>query len=326
MEIAPIPKGTVVAVVGPTASGKTAFGVALAKALGGEILSGDSMQIYRGMDIGTAKVTAKEAQGVPHHFIDIREPGQDFSAAEYQSLARREIKRLLTAGKTPVLVGGTGLYLNAALYNYNFLPKEADSDAHKSREIRAELEQTAKERGSFFLWQELAATDPEAATKIHHNDKKRLIRALEYRRLTGRRISENNAALTSPRLMYPARIFGLNMERKLLYEAIDQRVEEMLEQGLEEEARSLWQKGLAPDSQAAQAIGYKQMFDYFRGEVEYEEAVGRIKQESRRYAKRQLTWFGRNPDILWLDSLRLKEPGVLPSLLDRLAGKQERRF
>lgn len=311
----PIDKGTVIAVVGPTASGKTALSVALAKAFDGEIISGDSMQIYRGMDIGTAKVTREEASGVPHHLIDIREPGEAFSAADYQELARAEIDRLLDAGRLPIIVGGTGLYIYAALYNYDFSQSESLEEAHKSRLIRAELEKAAEDKGSGFLWEELRRHDPVSAAKIHENDKKRLIRALEYLRLHGRPISENNQALTLPKLIYPVRILGLNTERAALYQRIDSRVDEMLAQGLEAEARALYDRGLSMDSQAAQAIGYRQLFAFFRGETDREEAVRRIKQESRRYAKRQLTWFGRNPDIHWLDSLKSREEAFVEELI-----------
>ena len=314
-QIMPIEKGTVLAVAGPTASGKTALGVALARALGGEIISADSMQIYRGMDVGTAKITAEEARGIPHHLLDIRRPGENFSAADYQLLAREEIRRLLEAGKLPIFVGGTGLYLYAALYNYDFSQGENREESHKSRLIRAELEKEADSRGSRWLWEELKKVDAASAEKIHENDRKRLIRALEYHRLYGRPISRNREALTAPKLLYPTRFLGLFTQRQLLYRRIDRRVDQMLEQGLEAEVKALKNQGLTLNSQAGQAIGYKQMLEYFQGNTSYEEAVRRIKQESRRYAKRQLTWFGRNPDILWLDSQKLGDQAFVEGLI-----------
>ncbi len=282
-----------VAVAGPTASGKTALAVELALRLGGEVISADSMQIYKGMDIATAKPTAAEQKGVPHHLIGFLEPTEEFSVADYAVLAHRTIREVHERGKLPILAGGTGLYLDAVVNNISFAEIETDSA------LRAELAGLAREQGTECLLEELRAVDPESAARLHPHNLARIIRAVEVYRLTGIPMSEHQRrSRLTPRL-YRTALLGLNFrDRQRLYDRIDLRVDRMLEAGLLEEARQV----LAQDSlkTARQAIGYKELIPYFAGEETLAEAVGRIKQESRRYAKRQLTWFRRNERINWI--------------------------
>lgn len=282
-----------VAVAGPTASGKTALAVELALWLGGEVISADSMQIYKGMDIATAKPTADEQKGVPHHLIGFLEPTEEFSVADYAVLAHRTIREVHERGKLPILAGGTGLYLDAVVNNISFAEIETDSA------LRAELAGLAREQGTECLLEELRAVDPESAARLHPHNLARIIRAVEVYRLTGIPMSEHQRRSRLTPQLYRTALLGLNFrDRQRLYDRIDLRVDRMLEAGLLEEARQV----LAQDSlkTARQAIGYKELAPYFAGEETLAEAVGRIKQESRRYAKRQLTWFRRNERINWI--------------------------
>ena len=282
-----------VAVAGPTASGKTALAVELALRLGGEVISADSMQIYKGMDIATAKPTAAEQKGVPHHLIGFLEPTEEFSVADYAVLAHRTIREVHERGKLPILAGGTGLYLDAVVNNITFAEIETDSA------LRAELARLAREQGTECLLEELRAVDPESAARLHPHNLARIIRAVEVYRLTGIPMSEHQRRSRLTPQLYRTALLGLNFrDRQRLYDRIDLRVDRMLEAGLLEEARQV----LAQDSlkTARQAIGYKELIPYFAGEETLAEAVGRIKQESRRYAKRQLTWFRRNERINWI--------------------------
>lgn len=286
-------KQPVLAVVGPTASGKTALGIALAKQYGGEVVSADSMQIYEGMDIATAKPSAEEMQGVPHHLIGVIPRTQSFSAAEYVALAGEKIRDIASRGKLPVLVGGTGLYVDSLLRGMHF--SEEGNDAA----LRERLYKEAEELGSQALHERLAALDPQAAEEIHPNNTVRVVRALEVCISSGRRFSElkaENAAHPSP---YDACILGLDYaERSDLYERINRRVDLMLEAGLLEEAAQVYRSGAMQT--AANAIGYKELIPYFEQQASLEACVEKIKQETRRYAKRQLTWFRRNDQIQWL--------------------------
>ena len=296
-------KPRVFAVVGPTATGKSAFAVRLAAALGGEVISGDSMQVYRGMDIGTAKVTERERMGIPHHLLDLRSPQESFSAAEYQSLARQAIAEIHARGKIPVLAGGTGLYIDSALLNYAY---EEESPLIKEETARIIMEQNA----GADLWASLKAADPGSARQLHPNDTKRILRALAYQRIHGKPISSNRAAYASPQLLYPTYWIGLTMERDKLYQRINQRVDGMMEAGFLAEVQNLRAQGLRLDSQAGHAIGYKQLLLHLEGELALEEALVSIKRESRRYAKRQMTWFRRNPHIHWLDGEEAQNDGI----------------
>ena len=288
----------VIAIAGPTASGKSGLAVSLAQALGGEVLSGDSMQIYRGMDIGTAKLTEKERMGVLHHLLDLCDPDEAFSVAAYQGLARSVIDDLLRQGKTPVLAGGSGLYMDSVLYPYEYKAESMDAISRGAEPIPDP---------SQLWWKKLKEIDPVSAERLHPNDTKRIIRALQYAEAHGSSISLNTAARESPAPVYPLLWIGLNLPRQSLYRRIDERVDKMMEAGLLREVLHLRDRGLSLDTQAGQAIGYKQLLQSLEGGFSLEAAVELIKRESRRYAKRQLTWFRRNRSIAWVDGEKLSE-------------------
>lgn len=286
-------KPRVLAVVGPTASGKTALGVELAKLYGGEIISADSMQIYKGMDIASAKPTPEEMQGIPHHLIDFLDRDVTFSSADYVQLANEKIAEVLSRGKLPIIVGGTGLYVDSLLENTRF------AEGGRDEAYRSELSAYARENGCEALHSRLAAADPEAAEAIHPNNLVRVIRALEVCHVTGRRFSELKRESRTVESPYDSLIIGLNYEdRAVLYRRIDQRVLEMVKNGLVKEAEELWKEGGM--STSANAIGFKEFIPYFSGEASLEDAIAKIQQETRRYAKRQLTWFRKNDRIRWI--------------------------
>lgn len=283
----------VAAVVGPTASGKTALGVEIAKALNGEVISADSMQIYRGMDIATAKPTAEEMQGIPHHLIDFLDRGTAFSVADYVELAGKVIKDVDSRGKLPVIVGGTGLYISSLLENIKFADIECDE------KLRKRLENEAAEKGNEYLFEKLKIADPESAAELHPNNLVRVIRALEVFELTGKKLSQYKAESRLEETPYDSVIIGLSYsDRQKLYDRINRRVDIMVESGLVEEARAVFESGNMKT--AGNAIGYKELIPYFRNECSLEECVEKIKQETRRYAKRQLTWFRKNAKIHWI--------------------------
>lgn len=300
--------------LGPTASGKTALGVAVAKRLEAQIVSADSMQIYRGMDIGSAKPTREEREGVPHHLLDVADiDGPKFSAAEYQRLACNAIETIHAQGRFPLIVGGTGLYINALTCGLDFMETAGDET------LRVQLAgQEAKSPGSLYALLEME--DPKAAQRLHPNDTKRLIRALEVKRLTGKPMGGDFAKGMGPDIPYVPRLAGLTMPRELLYERIEKRVDAMLKQGLEEEARGIWERGYDPNLPALQALGYKQLFVYFAGACSLREAVAAIKRETRRFAKRQMTWFRRDERIVWLDITQYSEADLLDAACALLAG------
>ncbi|MGN7476698.1 tRNA (adenosine(37)-N6)-dimethylallyltransferase MiaA [Solibacillus silvestris] len=282
----------VVAIIGPTASGKTALSIRLAKEMNGEIINGDSMQIYRHMDIGTAKITEAEMEGIPHHLLDIKEPTEGFSVAEYQQLVRGKIEEIQARGKMPIIVGGTGLYVQSVLYDFQFAKREVDEQARAH--YYAELEKLGPEQ----MHAKLAQIDPAAAAEIHPNNTRRVIRALEMAELAGvSRAEEQFNRGNIP--LYNHLIIGLYMDREKLYERINLRVELMMEAGLLEEVRALYDAGIR-DVQSIKAIGYKELYAYFDGAVTLGEAIDNIKQNSRRYAKRQLTYFRNKMDIAWI--------------------------
>lgn len=291
-------KEKLVVIVGPTAVGKTKMSVELAKALNGEIISGDSMQIYRGMDIGTAKITHEEMQGIPHYLIDIKDPTEPFSVAEFQERSRKLINEINKRGKVPIIVGGTGLYIRSVTHHYEF------SSAGYDENYRAELEAYAKEHGADKLHERLKNIDPESGKRIHPNNIRRVIRALEIHHVTGNTMTENlNAQETEH--VYDDCIIGLTMERELLYERINKRVDEMIRLGLVDEAKRLYDRGVQ-NCQSVQAIGYKEIYSYLKGEVTLETAIELLKRNSRRYAKRQFTWFKNQMDVKWFDMTDLK--------------------
>ena len=284
----------ILCIVGPTASGKTKLSIALAHLTGGEIVSADSMQIYKYMDIGTAKPSMEERDGVPHHMMDFLDPSADYSAAEYFSDASACIDDILSRRKLPIVVGGTGLYFDTLTGSVSF-----DEDGGGDETVRARLWNEYEQNGADALHAHLASIDPESAQNIHKNNVKRVIRAIEVYELTGHTMSERirEAKRRPPR--YEALTIGLTTsDRDILYGRIDHRVDVMMEMGLEKEARRIHAMTLGQT--AKQAIGYKELFAYFEGRSTLPEAVAAVKQESRRYAKRQLTWFKRNPQIQWI--------------------------
>ncbi|MBU8919497.1 tRNA (adenosine(37)-N6)-dimethylallyltransferase MiaA [Bacillus sp. FJAT-29953] len=280
-------------IIGPTAVGKTKLSIEMAKCFNGEIISGDSMQIYRGMDIGTAKIRKDEMEGIPHHLIDIKEPDENFSVAEFQTLVRAKIKEIAEKGKLPIIVGGTGLYVQSVIYDYQF------SDASGDDEFRRLLEERANREGNEALYKELIEVDPESAAEIHPNNLRRVIRALEIFHLTGKTRQEIQKSQVLD-LLYQTALVGLTMDRDKLYERINSRVDLMMQEGLFEEVKGLYGQGLR-DCQSIQAIGYKEIYDYLDGKISLEEAVENLKQNSRRYAKRQLTWFRNKMEVEWFD-------------------------
>ena len=291
-------KQKIIAVVGPTASGKTSLSIALAKELGGEILSCDSMQIYRDMDIGTAKPSAEEQDGVPHHLIDIAAADEPFSCAEYAALAKNKIAEVASRGKLPIFCGGTGLYLDGVLRGGNSYEKTETDPTY-----RAELEQVAAEQGAEAVHAMLAAVDPDAAQATHPNNVKRVIRALEIYHTTGVTKTELDRRSVQVESEYDALVLGIRFpDTEELYERINLRVDLMIEQGLLDECRRLMEAGVFERSAtAAQAIGYKELFPYLRGELPLKNCVETLKMATRRYAKRQMTWFRMHGNVVWLD-------------------------
>ena len=289
-------KPKVVVIVGPTASGKTALSIELAKRINGEIISSDSMQIYKDMDIGTAKVTKEEAQGIKHYLVDCVSPDERYTVSDFKKDAEKAIEEILAKGKTPIVVGGTGLYVNSLIYGIEY------QDMNFDEKYRNELmEKAENEEGLKKLWDEANKIDPEAMLKISSNDKKRIVRVLEIFKATGKTKTEQEILSRQKGVKYDYKVFGITMERGKLYSRINLRVDLMIEKGLEEEVRNLVNK-YTKFPTAMQGLGYKEVVEYFDGNLTREEMIDKIKQESRRYAKRQLTWFRKNKETIWLDS------------------------
>ena len=287
-------RNKIVVVCGPTASGKTALSIALAKAFDGEVVSADSMQIYRRMDIGTAKPSLEEQDGVPHYMLDVADPGEPYSVARYAKEAGDCVEDILARGKLPIVCGGTGLYIDGLLRGAEFQPSGADNG------LREQLEGEWDTHGPEHMMARLAAVDPESAARLHLSDKRRILRALEVYLATGETITVHNARTKAIPPRYDAVMIGLNTEpRQILYDRIDRRVGVMLEQGLLKEVRDLLEDGLL-EGTAAQAIGYKELLAHFRGEMTLDAAADLIRQKSRNYAKRQLTWFRRDERVRWI--------------------------
>ncbi|EMF0287915.1 tRNA (adenosine(37)-N6)-dimethylallyltransferase MiaA [Enterococcus hirae] len=282
----------VLVIVGPTAVGKTALSVELAKKFNGEIISGDSLQVYKKLDIGTAKIKTSEMEGIPHHLIDIIEPNETYSVADFQKAGRKLITEITERGRLPMIVGGTGLYIQSLLYDFQLGAKEESVTA-----VRKKYEELAETLSKKELWEYLKTKDPLAAEKIHWNNQRKVIRALEVFEVTGYSITTPQE---EPARLYDYCMIGLNTERALLYQRINQRVDSMLEEGLLEEARFVYELG---EVQASQGIGYKEFYPYFKGEESLENVVEQLKMNSRRYAKRQLTWFRNRLDAHWFDLL-----------------------
>lgn len=289
-------KPKVVVIVGPTASGKTALSIELAKRINGEIISSDSMQIYKDMDIGTAKVTKEEAQGIKHYLVDCVSPDERYTVSDFKKDAEKAIEEILAKGKTPIVVGGTGLYVNSLIYGIEYQDMNFDEEYRNELMEKAETDEGLKE-----LWNEANRIDPDAMTKISPNDKKRIVRVLEIFKATGKTKTEQEILSRQNGVKYDYKVFGITMERGKLYSRINLRVDLMIEKGLEEEVRNLVNK-YTKFPTAMQGLGYKEVVEYFEGNLTREEMIDKIKQESRRYAKRQLTWFRKNKETIWLDS------------------------
>ena len=288
-------KKPLIILAGPTASGKSELSLRLAKDLSGEIVSADSMQVYRGMDIGSAKLPMSQRRGIPHHLLDICDPEEDYNVVRFQKEARKAMAGIYERGHVPILVGGTGFYIQAVLYDIDFTEQEEDGA------LREELERKAREEGPEALHKELARLDPEAALAIHPNNIKRVVRAMEFALKTGERISVHNETERQKESPYRFAFFVLNRPRQELYERIDQRVDEMMEEGLLSEVQALYERGFQPDQVSMQGLGYKQLLQYFTGSLSLEEAVYQIKRDTRHFAKRQLTWFKRERDTIWVN-------------------------
>ena len=288
-------KKPLIILTGPTAVGKTKVSIGLAKALNGEIISADSMQVYKYMDIGSAKIRPEEMQGVRHYLVDELEPDEEFHVVRFQQMAKQAMEEIYAKGKIPIVVGGTGFYIQALLYDIDFTENDEDT------EYRKELEKLAKEKGTDSLHDMLKEVDPASAESIHANNVKRVIRALEFYKLTGQKISEHNERERGKESPYEFCYFVLNDDRQLLYDRIDLRIDKMLEDGLLEEVTALKNKGYTKDMVAMQGLGYKEFLDYLNGACTLEEAIYILKRDTRHFAKRQLTWFRRERDVIWVD-------------------------
>jgi len=293
-------KRKLVVLTGPTAVGKTKLSIAFAKAIGGEIISADSVQVYKYMDIGSAKITKKEMDGVPHHLVDILEPTEEFHVQRFQELVKEAMAGIYERGHIPILVGGTGFYIQAILYDIDFSEEETS-------ELRKELEMKAKDMGNHKLHEWLREIDPESAQKIPENNVKRVIRAIEYYLVNGEKISKHNEEQRAKESPYDFRYFVLNIDRERLYERIEKRVDIMFEDGLLDEVKELKDMGCVRGMTSMQALGYKEVLDYLDGECTLDEAVYKIKRDTRHFAKRQLTWFRRESDVIWVQKEDFEE-------------------
>lgn len=293
----------IICIVGPTASGKTGLAIELAKKIDAEIISADSMQIYKGLDVGTAKVTKEEAQGIPHHLIDICNIDENFSVAEFKQMCYDKIEEIRSRGKNVIIVGGTGLYINAVVYNMNFNEEVVDL------EYRNELENIAKEKGNNYLHSMLEKIDPITANKIHKNNVKRVIRAIEMAKnvkLKSIHMLEEEERIQKENGKYEFVIFCINQEREYLYNRINLRVDLMLKDGILDEAKKIYDMKLPNNNTCMQAIGYKEFFPYFEGKITLDEAIDTLKKETRHYAKRQMTWFNNKLECIKLDGSKQK--------------------
>ncbi len=306
-------KNKLLILTGPTAVGKTALSLRLAKEIGGEIISADSMQIYKYMDIGSAKIMPEEMEGVPHHLVDVLDPREEFNVFRFQEMAKEAMRGIYGRGHVPIVVGGTGFYIQALLYDIDFTRQE-DQGA-----LRQRWEEAAREKGSEFLHRELEKIDPVSAALIHPNNQKRIIRALEFYDLNGVPISAHNQEQRQKESPYSYRYFVLNEDRTLLYQKIDRRVDTMVEMGLVEEVQRLKEMGYQKNMVSMQGLGYKEILAYLEGECTLEEAVFLIKRDTRHFAKRQLTWFRRERDVIWLEK---KEFGYDPDKILKFMRKE----
>lgn len=288
-------KKPLIVLTGPTAAGKTGLSIELAKRINGAIISADSMQVYRHMDVGSAKITREEMDGIPHYLIDVLEPYEEFSVHLFKQMAEKALEEIYANGMIPIIVGGTGFYIQALLYDIQFTDTDTDTGYRKM------MEKSANDHGSEWLHNRLKEVDPEAAEQIHANNVKRVIRALEYFHQTGQKISEHNTEERQRTSPYLHLYFVLNRNRAELYRRIDLRVDMMLENGLLDEVKRLKEMGYTRDMVAMKGLGYKEILDYLGGEITLDEAVYRIKRDTRHFAKRQLTWFRRERDVTWVE-------------------------
>lgn len=288
-------KRPLIILTGPTAVGKTALSIGLAKAVGGEIISADSMQVYKGMDIGTAKIAPEEMDGVPHYLVDELEPWEEFNVVVFQKLCKQYMEQIYAKGKIPIIVGGTGFYIQSVLYDIDFTENEADTS------YRQMLERKAEDEGAEVLHQELARVDQESAEQIHPNNVKKVIRAMEYYHQTGQKISEHNETQRQKESPYDFIYYVLSLPREILYDRINKRVDLMRQEGLEEEVKRLEERGCTREMVSMQGLGYKEILDAFTGKCTMDEAFDKIKLETRHFAKRQFTWFRRERTVTWLD-------------------------
>ena len=311
-------KQPLIILTGPTAVGKTKLSIALANAVNGEIISADSMQVYRRMNIGTAKILPEEMQGVPHHLIDILEPEEDFNVVLFAKLAKQAMEQCWAKGKIPILVGGTGFYIQAVLYDIDFTENDDD------KSYREELERIAAEEGAEVLHERLKQVDAKAAEEIHPNNVKRVIRALEFfEKSGGQKISEHNEEQKQKDSPYNFAYFVLNDDRAVLYDRINRRVDAMLTEGLVEEVRALLTAGVSTGAVSMQGLGYKEIVAYLQGECSLEEAVYVLKRDTRHFAKRQITWFKREEDVIWMNRPEFdqSEEKILEKMLEHLRQK-----
>lgn len=314
-------KKPLIILTGPTAVGKTKASIGLAKAVDGEIISADSMQVYRHMDIGSAKIKPEEMEGIPHHLIDVLEPDDEFHVVKFQQLAKKAMREIWERGHIPIVTGGTGFYIQALLYDIDFDENEKE-DAY-----RKELEAYAREHGAESLHEKLALVDPASAEMIHPNNVKRVIRALEFYEQTGKRISEHNETQRQRESPYAFAYFVLTDDRAHLYERIDRRVDQMIEEGLVKEVQALKDKGYTKQLVSMQGLGYKEILDYLDGNCTLEEAIYTIKRDTRHFAKRQLTWFKRERDVIWINkqSFGYEAEQILDEMLSKLPWKAEKK-
>ena len=309
-------KKPLIILTGPTAAGKTSLSIELAKSIGGEIISADSMQVYKKMDIGTAKIRPEEMQGVPHYLIDELDPSEEFNVVAFVEKSKEAMKKIYAAGHVPIIVGGTGFYIQALLYDIDFSQHE-DKESY-----RKELEQLAKEKGKEYLYEILKKKDPEYATITHCNNVKKVIRALEYYKETGKKLSEHNEEQRQKESPYNFAYFVLYHDREELYDRINRRVDLMMEEGLLFEVESLIKEGYTKNLVSMQGLGYKEFFDYFDGRMTLEDTVDKIKKDTRHFAKRQLTWFRREKEVIWLNKKEYEqEKDLLDSVLNIIEEK-----
>jgi len=307
-------KRPLIILTGPTAVGKTKASIGLAKALNGEIISADSMQVYKYMNIGSAKIRPEEMQGVKHYLIDELEPDEEFHVVRFQQMAKEAMEEIYAKGKVPIVVGGTGFYIQALLYDIDF------TESNEDGAYRQELEQLAKEHGAEYLHDMLRKVDSASADTVHANNVKRVIRALEFFRQTGEKISEHNEQERAKVSPYDFCYFVLNDDREKLYERINLRIDKMLKDGLIEEVKFLKDKGYTRDMVSMQGLGYKEILDYLNGERTLEEAIYILKRDTRHFAKRQLTWFRRERDVIWIEkpSYNYDEDKILEAMLSSI--------